>query len=321
MKNRFHWILFFLICMGVGFLHGILPRSISDRNLISPTKIEIFATDEIFLSEETRRQIEQEFNVKISYTVTRDWDSITAQMVASPGVDLIFLPSYWAKTLAHQGLLSDISDPRKSLLKKVSPDFVNISSHGDFFFLPFYWLKTEVRTSHNENFIDFLKNKNEQILFLLSDEDLILKHFQTWKQQNLWDLVSQKKILTFQLDQLIREAPTEGAFETTLEKETQTNEHPLLNALLVWGAAIPTTSPNKALVMDILDALTAKNTLEANLLQTPFNTTFSSVTADIIPLHRRASFIRDIQLKDVLILEDKDQNAKEKLKNDFNFLL
>lgn len=321
MKNRLLWILFFLICMGVGFLHGILPRSISKQNLITPTKIEILVTDEIFLPEQTRHQIEQEFNVKLSFTVTRNWDSITAQLVASPGVDLIFLPSYWANTLAQQGLLSDISGPRKSLQKKVASDFINSSSQTEFSFLPFYWIKTEVRTPNNESFVEFLKNKKEQVIFLLADEDLLLKHFQTWKEQKLWDLVSQKKILTLQLDQLHGETLPKEALEAPLEKENQTNTHPLLSALLTWGAAIPATSANKTLALDILDALTATETQENSLLQTPFNTTFSAVASDKIPLHRRASFIRDIQLKDVLIIENKDQTAKIKLKDEFNFTL
>lgn len=326
MKNRFLWFLFFSVCLGVGFLHGILPRSISKRNIISPTKIEILATDEIFLPEQTRRQIEQEFNVKLSYTVTRNWDSIIAQLVASPGVDLIFLPSYWAKALAQQGLLSDISGTRKSLQKKVASDFIDSGLQTEFNFLPFFWMKSEIRTSQNESFPDFLKNKKEPVLFLLADEDLLLKHFQTWKKQNLWSLISQKKILTLQLDQLNQNLPSQGAFEAALEssekeKGQETKVPPYLSALLTWGAAIPATSPNKILVLDILDALTTAEAQERTLLQTPFNTTFSAVTSDKIPLHRRASFIRDIQLKDVLILEKKDQNAKIKLKDEFNFTL
>lgn len=330
MKNRFRWILFFLICLGIGFLHGTLPRGISKRSLITPTKIEILVTDEIFLPEQIRQTIEQEFNVKLSFTVTRDWNAISAQMVTSPGVDLIFLPSYWANTLAQQGLLSDISGARKNLQRKVAADFVKTAnlpntwsdSKTEFYFLPFFWIKTKIQTLHNQSFNDFLKNKNEPLLFLLADEDLLLKHFQIWKEQNLWDLVSQKKILTLQLDQFNRETPKEGAIEVSVESETQlANSPPLLSALLIWGAAVPANSPHKTLALDILDALSAASVQEKTLLNTPFNTAFSAVTSDLIPLHRRANFIRDIQLKDTIILESKERDAKIKLKDEFNFIL
>ncbi|MGZ3772061.1 MAG: hypothetical protein ACXVCY_08165 [Pseudobdellovibrionaceae bacterium] len=318
MRNRHLWFLFFIICLGVGFLHGILPLSVSKKNIIASNKIEILATDEILLPEALRRQIEKDFNVKISYTVTRNWDNLIAQLVASPSVDLIFLPSYWAKTLSQQGLLADISEYRKALQKKVASDF--IGDQSQFYFLPFFWIKTEIRTPHNESFISFLKNKSEPDLFIIADEDLLLKYFQNWKEQNIWDLASQKKVFTLQLDQLAQPR-TDAAFETPFKKESRGTEEPSPGALLTWGAAIPSGSANKKLVADILDALTSTETQESLLLKTPFNTTFSALTSDKIPGNRRALFVRDIELKNALIIQNKDQNAKTKLKDQFNFTL
>ncbi|MGZ3768252.1 MAG: hypothetical protein ACXVCP_14680 [Bdellovibrio sp.] len=328
MKIYFRWILFFLICFGVGFLHGILPKGISKRNILTPTKIEILSTDEIFLPEKIRQQIEQEFNVKISFTVTRDWDRIIAQMVATPGADLIFLPSYWAHNLAQQGLLADVSGTRKILQQKIAPDFVNASSlsisssESLFYFLPFFWMKTEILSVNKETFPEFLTDKKESLLYLLADEDLLLKHFQTWKEQKYWDLISQKKILTMPLDRFSKELPKEGAVELRLEKERLDSKNPpLLSALLIWGAAIPVNSAHKSLVLDILDSISNAAIQEQNLLNTPFNTTFTALVSDQIPLNRRASFIRDIQIKDTLLIESKDQHAKTKLKDEFNFTL
>ncbi|WP_413613485.1 hypothetical protein [Bdellovibrio sp. HCB-110] len=320
MKNAVFWSLFFLICMGVGFLHGVLPQGLSRSYFISPTKVQVLTTDEIFFHPELRERLEDELNVKFSVTITRDWDAILANTVSSPAVDLIFLPSFWASTLAHQNLLADIAGPRKELLQRVASDFTGKYQEG-FYFLPFYWMKTGIKTPGGESFPEFLKNKKESVLFLLADEDLLLKHFQVWKEQGLWDLVAQKKILTLQLDQLLRELPKEGAMEASLTKEFKGSSHPQLSALLMWGAVIPANSSQKNLVLEILGTLTTPEYQESTLLKTPFNSTFSTVTGNEIPLQRRADFIRDLQLKDTLILEGKDQDAKIKLKNDFNFIL
>ena len=306
--------------MGVGFLHGVLPQGISRSYFVSPSKVQVLTTDEILFPESLRQELEEELHVRFSVTVTRDWESMLANVVASPSADLIFLPSYWANTLAHQNLLANTAGNRGELLQRVASDFVKSKKTDDFYFLPFYWIKTGIDTPLDESFVEFLKNKKESFLFLLADEDLLLKHFQIWKEQGIWDQVSQKRILTLQLDQLSKTSD-EGAVETPLNREFKEGSHLFLSALLIWGAAIPANSTQKELAVEILDTLTSTEHQEKSLLKTPFNSAFSTVTGKEIPLHRRAEFIRDLQLKDTLILETKDQEAPLKLKNDFNFIL
>lgn len=306
--------------MAVGFLHGVLPQGLSKIYLVRPEKIQVLTTDEIFFPAELREKLEEELHIKFSVTITRDWDAILAHTVASPAVDLIFLPSFWAKTLAHQNLLADIAGPRKELLQRVASDFTGRSEEG-FFFLPFYWMKTGIKAPGDEKFIDFLKNKKEPVLFLLADEDLLLKHFQLWKEQGVWDLVAQKKILTLQLDQFSHDLPLEGAMEASLNQESKDNSLSQLSSLLIWGAVIPANSAKKNLVLEILDTFTTPEYQEGNILKTPFNSAFSTVTSNEIPLQRRAGFVRDLKLTDTLILENKEQDAKIKLKDEFNFIL
>lgn len=308
--------------MGVGFLHGVLPQGLTRSFFISPQKIEIVTTDEILFPVEIRRQLEEEFHVKFTVTVTRDWDALIAKTVATPSADLIFLPSYWAKTLAQQNLLADISGPGKGLQLRVASDFAP-HNEGDFFsFLPFYWIKTQLHIPQGKSFQDFLKDKSMQMLLLIADEDLLLRHFQNWKNQGLWEQVSQKKLLTLQLDQLTQPKYTDDtAMEVPVVDDKNENSDPLTSSLLIWGAAIPVNSEQKDLALEILDTLTTPEHQERSLLKTPFNSTFSMVTGNEIPLHRRASLIRNLQLKDTLRLDGKDQDSREKLKNIFNFSL
>lgn len=306
--------------MAIGFLHGVLPGGLSKSYFVSPKKIQVLITDEILFPTEVRQRLENELNVKFSVLITRDWDAILANTVASPGVDLIFLPSFWARTLAKQNLLADISGPRNELQQRVGSDFLGRQQDG-FQFLPFYWMKTGIKTANGESFSDFLKNKKEPILFLLADEDLLLNHFQLWKEQGLWEQVTQKKILTLQIDQLSRDIPIEGAMESSMSEDPSTNEPSQISALLVWGAVIPATSQEQSMVLEILDTLTTPDYQEQSLLKTPFNSTFSTATGNEIPLPRRADFIRNLKLKETLILDSKDQDAKGKLKNEFGFIL
>ncbi len=186
--------------------------------------------------------------------------------------------------------------------------------------MPFYWTKIRIQTPAEESFMEFLKNPKESFLFLLSDEDLLLRHFQIWKSQGILDLVAQKKILTLQLDQLSKNSD-EGAVETPITKEIKDSPTPLLSSLLVWGAIIPNNATQKEVSLKILESLSQKENQQKTLLKTPFNSAFSDVLSNDIPLHRRASFIRDLQLKDTILIEFKDQEAKYKLKSEFNFIL
>lgn len=304
--------------MGVGFLHGILPEGLSRSYIQAPTQIQVITTDEILFPARIREKIETELHIRFSVVVTRDWDSILAHVVASPGVDLLFLPSSWARTLVEQHLLADISE----LKNRVASDFMGDSAKGGFNFLPIYWMKTSIRGPDNTDFDEFLQNKKETVLFLLADEDLILRHFQIWKEQGIFESLTQKKILTLQLDQLLSEDLRPGAVEGPLLQEpTDTKSRSLISALLIWGAAIPASSANKDLAKDVLDLLTSATSQEAELLNTPFNTTLASVNGDQIPLQRRAEAVRNLQLKDTIIFEKKNKDAKTQLRNIFNFIL
>lgn len=323
-RSSFFWILLFIICVGVGFLHGFLPQGISRDYLIRPTKVRILTTDELLFPKELRTLIENELHVKLEVTLTRDWNVLLAKMVATPSEDIIFLPSYWAMTLRQQNLLSNLALNKDSeLLQRVAPDFIDASAAAKktFDFLPFYWIKTGFLIPKSQSFEKFLQNKSENTLFLLADEDLILKHLQIWKDQGLGTMVGQKKILTLQLEQMLK-TDRQGVMEVPMNEV-----HPdleianQLSALIVWGAVVPMNSDKKDLAQEILNVLTTPLLQEKVLVQTPFNSTLTQVSDKALPVQRRASYIRDLQLKNTLLIDKKDIDAKSKLKNEFNLVL
>lgn len=321
-RSSLSWILFFLICMGVGFLHGILPQGISRDYILRPTKVRILTTDELLIPKELRSLIEDELHVKLEVTLTRDWNTLLAKTVATPSEDLIFLPSYWAATLRQQNLLSNLSAKDTELAQRVSADFLESDPvKKTFDFLPIYWIKTGFLIPNSSSFESFLKDKNKDTVFLLADEDLILKHFQVWRQQGLSSSLSKKKILTLSLDQLAK-TDRDGAIETSLNElhpELQTSNQ--LSALLIWGAVIPTNSDKKDLALEILNVLTTPLLQEKVLIQTPFSSVFTQVSDKALPTQRRASSIRDLQLKDTLLIDHKEIDARSQLKSEFGFTL
>ncbi|HEX7673396.1 MAG TPA: hypothetical protein VF412_04445 [Bdellovibrio sp.] len=314
------WIILFFLCMGVGFLHGYLPQGISRDYLIRPTKVRILTTDELLIPKELRSLLEDELHVKLEVTLTRDWNTLLAKTVATPSEDLVLLPSYWAETLRQQNLLSSLGSKDSELFQRLAPDFVD-TSKKDFDFLPIYWIKTGFLTADNKSFESFLKDKNEKVLFLIADEDLILKHFDVWQDQGLSSYVSQKKILTLPLEEILK-TDRNGAMEVPsneLHPELQVENQ--LSALLIWGAVIPTNSDKKDLALEILNVLTTPALQEKVLIQTPFNSALSQVSDKALPLQRRAPYVRDLRLKDTLLINKKDIDAKLKLKNDFGLSL
>lgn len=312
------WILFFAICMGVGFLHGVLPQGISRDYIIRPTKVRILTTDELLFPRELRTLIEDELHVKLEVTLTRDWNTLLAKTVASPSEDLILLPSYWATTLRQQNLLSNLITKDNELAQRVAPDFLDRAmSKNVFDFLPVYWIKTGFIIPGNQSFEAFLTNKKNTTIFLLADEDLILRHMQIWRDQDLSGLVMQKKILTLPLDQILK-TDRAGAMETALnELNPDLHTEDQLSALLIWGAVIPVNSDKKDLAQEILNIMTTPLLQEKVLVQTPFNSTLTQVSDKALPVQRRASYIRDLQLKGTLLIDQKDVDAKSKLRTDF----
>jgi hypothetical protein len=337
--SSFLWFLFFIVCIGAGFLHGYLPQGLVKNFFFPPPKIRVLTTDELLFPKELRTVLEQELHITIEATVTRDWDLLLAKMVASPSLDLIFLPSYWAATLRQQNLLASFTDNNSELAQRVSSDFIeglnitpaNIpapngngilaqsSEKKSLDFLPIYWIKTGFLTELNQDFTADLKEHKQKNLFLLADEDLILNHFLISKSQDIWPLLEKRKILTLQLDELNR-FEKNGITETTINEihpELQTENQ--LSALLVWGAIIPSNSENKSASINLLKALT-NNLIQEKLLKiSPLNSTLALIEDPEIPEQRKAHFLRRMQLKDTLLIEQKEISAKQRLRDEFDF--
>ncbi|WP_413574480.1 hypothetical protein ACLVWU_09655 [Bdellovibrio sp. HCB290] len=307
--------------MGVGFLHGYLPQGISRDYILRPTKVRILITDESLFPKSIQQELENNLRIKFEVTVTRDWNSIQAKVIATPAQDILLLPYYWANTLNQQNLLA--STLENTLTAKIAADFLPpVSSTRTIYFYPLYWMKTGFKTVNNVSFEEFLKDKKATTLFLLNDEDLLLKHFTIWQDKGWLSLLQQKKILTLPLDQLITSEKREGASEMPLNESTpDLTIQDDLSALLVWGAAIPEASDKKDLAMEILLAMTANSLQEQNLLKTPFNSTLQELTNPALPPQRRATHIRELKLKGTILIDSKNLEAPKKLRDDFNLLL
>lgn len=312
------WFIFFAVCMTAGFLHGILPQGLPRSYVSKPQQLRILLTDEILFSENFQKEIEEELNVKFTVTVTRNWETVLAKTVATPSEDLILLPSFWAETLIHQKLVTSLDNARTYFYTRAASDFISASSSQTPHFMPLYWMKTSLKSA---DFQKFLTTNDQNPLYLIADEDLLLKHLTYWKSKNLLNQIQSKKILTMPLDQVGQIKNPDAAVETALKDEVDGPNPNYQSALLIWGAIIPDKSSQKVLAARVLREITETKYQERFLLETPFNSALSTVQGDRIPLHRRASQVREMKFKETLLLDKKNPEAASILKDEFGITL
>ena len=317
-KNSILWVLFFIICFGVGLFHGTRPKGLSSEIIFPPTSISVIVTDEVLLPQEIRRMMEEKLAVRFNVIVTRDWEALLVKLVESPSVDLIVTPSYWSHTLQKQNLLSNFEDLQLDILRQVSPDFLK-SSHPETTFFPLYWMKSVLSLPPGVTFKAFAKNKNLPLLYLLADEDLILAHLKYWKEQGLLEDLLQKKILVHPLEQVLASPKEEGVQETALHLLTEppAEDSSYMSALLVWGASIPQNSMKKKTTLRVLNYLASAELQEKWIEESPFSSCLTTLADKKIPLNRKAEWIRDLKLNETIIIEDKDIEALKKLREDY----
>ena len=123
------------------------------------------------------------------------------------------------------------------------------------------------------------------------------------------------------LDQVGQVRDSDAVYETSLKDEVDGSNPFYQSALLVWGAIIPDKSSQKVLAARVLRELTETKYQEKLLLASPFNSALSTVQGDQIPLHRRASHIRELKLKETLLLDKKHPDASSILRNEFGITL
>lgn len=323
-KETALWLLLFLVFMGVGYFHGQLPSEVNRKTLLHSVKIEVITTDDLLFPPGLQQSIESEMNVQFEVNVTHDWNELLAKLIANPSPDLIFVPSYWAHSLAQQDLLSNQPGKHADLLAKFSPDFLKPETDGNFVFLPLYWLKTDLFSEGTTSFAESLKDKKRAELFLLGDEDLLLAHLEQWKNEDRLDLIKAKKLLTLSLKDLSEKTANDSSLiEIPL---TEANSASILNgsktsALLSWGVAIPKNSAQKDLALKALMLLTNTDLQEKSLDNSPFISALQEVGEKTLPLQKRAEFIRSLNLTNTIFIEKKDPEARKKLQTEYNITL
>jgi len=324
-KEAALWVVLFFIFMGVGYFHGQLPSEVNSKTLLHPVKVGVFTTDDLLFPPGLQQALETEMNVQFEVNVTHDWNELLAKTIANPSADLIFMPSYWAHSLAQQNLLSTTVSRNADMLTRFSPDFVKTESNGDLVFLPLYWMKTDLFSEgKGTSFAASLKDKKKTEMFLWGDEDLLLAHFDQWKSEGFLDAIKDKKILTMSLKDLVEKSlANNNLIEIPLN---ETNISTALtgsrtSALITWGVSIPKNSLQKDLALKVLLLLTGKELQEKSLDQTPFASALEEVGDKSMPLQKRAAFIRNLNLNETILLEKKDPEARHRLQTEYGIAL
>lgn len=306
--------------MGLGYLQGSRPQSFERSNFIAPAKIRILTTEEELIPQELRKKIEKEKNVLLEVIVNKTWQDWLANIIADPSADLLILPSYWAHGLYQQNLLDYFPREASEILSRVSPDFAKPHLDGRLSFYPVYWMKTTFTSPLEQSFAAFSKDSKQEALYLWSDPDLLLAHFRIWRSQKYWDLIKKKKILILPFTDLQKISQGSSAVvETALHENMKSLTGSELSSLLVWGISIPKNANRKSLSLEMVEALTRRPYQEELIFQSPFSSALKDVGDKTLPISKKAAYIRDLNLKDTIILDSKDVEAEKHLIEEFDF--
>ena len=313
MKSFVPWTLFIVLCLGVGFLHGILPQGLDRAIFVEEKNINIVTFEKIFFPEQIIQKIGKKFNTKINVHISKDWKRISAECITDKTADLLIIPSHWAKTLNKQNVLDRINDKKYNFNLGISPDFIQDKFHAGEHFIPIFWLKT---TFVFPTALDSNKSSSqsrEEKFYVYNDEDHILEVL------DLWEKIEQNSQIFNKLESLDLDNPkflkmTDGLALMGLENSNiKLPEDKMRRALFIWGAVIPRNSKNKEISRAILFEFLRPEHQEEIIKTTPLATTRVDLQSDM-PQFKKSVAIRDLKLSNTSIYHFKDPEAKTKIK-------
>lgn len=312
MKRIVPWTLFFLFCIGVGFLHGILPQGL-DRSVIFEKKtIRVVSVENVFFPEDLAQKISKKFHVNVELTISKNWKEISAGALTQQTADLLIIPSHWAHSLGKQNLVEIIMQSKQDFWQNISPDFIqDKTSEGDYF-VPIYWLRTQLDFPNKLTAQEFFNQNKKEKIYIINDEDHALNILSQWEKLGIKNIIA-NAIEFVNLDKSgvlkVNEGTAYEGPENTFAKGSETISH---KSLLIWGAVIPRNSSNKEISKAILFELIKKETQEKIIKSTPLNSTLLDLSPSV-PLYKKPQALRNFKLKDTFLYQYKDPEAKSKI--------
>lgn len=309
MAKKVFWILFFSLCMLIGYLHGSNP-DFSAKAIVAPKKIIVFSTHENLLPSSVRQSLEKKLNITFVYKLETDWNNLTADLISSEGADLIIAPTHWLNSLNRQGLIHNISEHRSELLKTVSADFINQTYSSKGAFIPYFWIKTGFEPDSSKSPLQILEDKKAEQITLFNDVDLLAERIQQWKDSNILPLIKGKRIL-------LADPVAKSAAHPEPLREAKVLTDPLYEdphfkaALLMYGFAISKNTRNLELLYALLTEFNSTQ-LQTEILNTVnLNSCLESLEPlPNIEIPRKASFFRQLRLSNTIILNYKNTEAE-----------
>lgn len=298
-KEFFLWALFTVICFMAGYTKSLRPDwswkkwfgnsqdfrlALQDDNLLTPSMLQI---------------LKEEFHVQIRIEKIKDPEQLKLETVTGDHYHLYLIPQPWSQNLVREKLLFPLSN----IDEHVSADFVNHERQEKYFF-PLFWAESNFIASREikeNSWLEVLNSKTISQFYLYSDPLMNNARLNSWPQ------LKNKKHYTQNLMQPTLSLDKSSVFEVShikadkLDKESYKvlSSNKNLN-LIVWGLAIPINSPSHSESLTLLKALTDRRVAKKALEELPVATTLKKLETEPLELNQKASYLRNLQLKEML---------------------
>ncbi len=310
------WMVFLLICFGLGFGHGRFRPDMEVQNL-KAKEIKILVSQAGVLAPNFLSLLSFETEAAIQVDIEPEWQKFQANVIASNGYHLLVAPAHWFRALEQFDQLMEIGDVASEI--PLANDFPMSPSA-----IPIGWFVTEFWRLSSSN---FAKVSDIKQFYLFRDESLTKARMLNWEKRSDVDL-RKKTVHLLQLNDLIKMIPTANSVVERPHTQPPLSLHNSLQRIddqddlqagfLIFSLAIPRSTGDQMLSKALVSSW-FRDPIYANFLQTSvFASTLTKTERYLAEIKKKASYLRYLEISKFNFVGEWDNVGFERLREEYH---
>jgi hypothetical protein len=302
------WFLFFTLCLGAGYLNGILPEAKVDFFWSQPEVVKALVYSEKLLPSFLVMDLEKRTHTTIQVDLTGSFEDFLVHSVSSSGYSIFILPRLWSESLKRQGLLLPLAGLKDFFLATLYPDFPAVESR----IFPWAWIPTLFVLKSTTNLKDI-----SSITMVEDDDHLfhILKEAPPQKPQTEIHVHS----LLEEADEIADNQLKEINYFSRNDFGPVKSPDQWPQSLFLFDVVIPQKTPRKATSIALLKKLFTSEHLSSDLGDQPFGfTTRALDQTSSFPNEKKPSALRNKALQRLIHIESIELAERDRFLSKFN---